>query len=113
MEWLPAIVEAGEGRLCGGGRDDVVGSVGVDVERDAVLVIVEDGRVDDTLQHGPLGVRDLPVENVQVPGLRMTAVSEGSADGLHVFRSAVGACEHHHRPYPGQFSRPAFIEHPG
>jgi len=76
--------------LRGSGLNDVVGTAGVDMKRDVALVIIEGGRVDDTLKHGPLGVCHLSVKNAQVASLGMTAVPEGAAEGFQVFRPDVG-----------------------
>ena len=70
-----------EDALGGGGGDDIVGGAGVDVERDAALVVVDVGGADDPLEHGALGVRDLPVEYFQAAGLGMAAEPERPSDG--------------------------------
>ena len=63
--------------LRGSGLDDVVGTASVDMKRDVALMIIERGRVDDTLQHGPLSVRHLSVKHAQVASLGMTTIPEG------------------------------------
>lgn len=114
VKWFPASAEArGEGCLRGGCRDDVVVGASVDVERDTALVVIEGTRVDDALQHRPVGVCHLPVEHIQAAGLRVTAIPQSTPDGSEVFRAAVRAREHYHRPNPAQLLCPALVNHPG
>ena len=65
------------------------------------------------LEHGALGVGDLPVEYLQVAGLGMVAEPEDVADGSEVFRPVIGAGEHHDRADPGELPAPPPVQHPG
>jgi len=90
-----------EGALSGCSGDDLVGSAGIYVERNPALVVIDASGVDDALQHGPLGIRNLPVQYLQTPGLRVAAEPEDRADGSQIFRPGIGARQHYDRADPG------------
>ena len=60
-----------KGSLAGGGRNDIVGVAGVDMARDAALVVIYASGVHDPLEHDALGLHDLLVERLQAARLGM------------------------------------------
>ena len=87
-------------------RHDGVRASGVDVDRNPTVMVVDASRVNDTSQHGALGVGDLLAKDFQVCGLRMATVAEGMANRCKVLRAAVRAGEHDDRPDPGESPAP-------
>ncbi len=86
----------------GSSSDDPVGVAGVNVHRNAALMVVHAGCVDNPLEHGALGVSNPPIEYLEVSCLGVPTVSEDPADGSQVFGAAVRAGQHHDRPDTGK-----------
>jgi hypothetical protein len=76
-------------------------------------MVVDAGGVDDARQHGAVGVCDLLAQDLEIGGLRVSAVTEGMAKGRKVLGAAVRAGEHDDSLDPGQFPCPALADHPG
>ena len=82
------------------------------MDRDAALMVIHPGRMDNAGEHCAGRVSDLLVERFQIVGLQ-TAATEDSAEGCKMLGATGRAGEHHDRVDPRQFPRPALNSHPG